>query len=131
MSGDHICICKYPLMIIDFRDGRTIEYLAMPIEVIKNGDMPVPDIDYVNEEGLDGITRKYVAVKWQQLDHRNVKKYDVVGHVVIAGCDLSETLVGEDGHPYCTDKSIYTVFHPLEEWVEQHLIEISPNKVIV
>ncbi len=126
MSDAHICICKYPLMIIDNRDGRAIEYIAMPIEVIKDGDMPVPDIDYEETEGFDGVTRGYIAVKWQKENGNFMKKYDVVGHIVRAGCQLSETSESEDGQLQCTDKSIYTVLHPAEEWVEQHVIELEP-----
>lgn len=124
-----ICICKYPLMVTDKRDGQEIEYLAMPLEIIDGGEIPVPDIEIQDAEGLDGIFRRYVAVKWKDITpDLHVKKYDVVGHVVFAGCELSEALKGENGNIKCDTKSIYKVLHPLEEWVENHLIEISPNK---
>lgn len=125
----HICICKYPLMVTDKRDGQEIEYLAMPLEIIEGGEIPVPDIEIQHTEGLDGIFRDYVAVKWKDITpDLHVKKYDVVGHVVFAGCGLSEALKGENGHIHCDAKSIYMVLHPLEEWAENHIIEISPNK---
>jgi hypothetical protein len=125
----HICVCKYPIMVIDKRDGQEIEYLAMPLQVIENGEIPVPDIDVQNAEGLDGIVRDYVVVRWQDVTpNMHAKKYDVVGHVVIAGCELSEASKGEDGNLQCDSKSIYTVFHPLEEWKEKHIIEIPPMK---
>lgn len=116
-------------MVIDGRDGNDVEYLAMPVEVIKDGDIPVPDIDVQETEGLDGITRYYVVVKWQQIKPgMHVKKYDVVGHIVEAGCELSETEKGEDGHLQCTSKNIYTVYHPIEEWIDKHVVELTPEK---
>lgn len=125
MSG-HICVCKYPLMIIDGRDGMNIEYLAMPVEVIKDGDIRVPDIDHEEAKGFDGVTRDYISVKWQEIkDGMVMKKYDVVGHIVYAGCEPSETSKEEDGTLVCIDKSIFTVLHPAEEWVEKHVIELG------
>ncbi len=126
----HICVCKYPLMIIDKRDSQDIEYLAMPLEVIEDGEISVPDIDVLDTEGLDGIIRHYVAVTWKEVTpDLHVKKYDVVGHVVTAGCEISEASKGEDGHLQCDSKDIYVVLHPLEEWIDKHIIELSPGKV--
>ncbi len=116
-------------MVTDKRNDQEIEYLAMPLEVIEGGDMPVPDIEVQNTEGLDDIVRQYVAVKWKDITpDLHIKKYDVVGHVVFAGCEVSETLKGEDGGLKCDAKSIYMVLHPFEEWIENHMIEISPIK---
>lgn len=124
----HICVCKYPLLIIDKRDGQEVEYLAMPIQVIEDGELPVPDIDVQETEGLDGIIRGYVVVTWKDVTpEMHVKKYDVVGHVVTAGCELSEASKGEDGQLQCDSKSIYTVAHPIEEWINKHIIELSPE----
>lgn len=114
-------------MVIDNRDGNSIEYIAMPIEVIKDGDIPVPDIGYEEVEGSDGITKSYIAVKWQKIrDGDVVRKYDIVGHIVTAGCQLEDASKGDDGKMACSEKSIYTVLHPAEEWVEQHVIELKP-----
>jgi hypothetical protein len=127
----HLCVCKYPLMVIDKRDGQEVEYLAMPLEVIEDGEFPIPDIDTVEAEGLDGIIRYYISVTWKQITpDMHVKKYDVVGHVVTAGCELSEATKGEDGHLQCDSKSIYVVFHPIEEWIEKHIIELSPSQIV-
>jgi hypothetical protein len=54
-----------------------------------------------------------------------MKKYDVVGHVVFAGCELSEASKGEDGILACDEKSIFKVLHPAEEWIEKHVIELG------
>ena len=125
----NICVCKYPLMIIDKREAKEIEYLAMPLEIIDGAEMPVPDIEIQDTEGLDGIFRRYVAVKWKDITpDLHVKKYDVVGHVVFAGCELSETLKEENGNLHCDTKSIYKVLHPFDEWKENHVISISSSK---
>ena len=99
----------------------------MPIEVIKGGDLPVPDIEYEDTEGLDGIIRGYMSVTWQKVkDGDLVKKYDVANHVVTAGCQPEEASKGEDGKLICDEKNIYVVLHPVQEWVEQHIVELSP-----
>lgn len=117
------------MMIIDKRDGQEVEYLAMPLEVIEDGEIPVPGIDILETEGLDGITRNYVAVTWKEVTpDLYTKKYDVVGHVVTAGCELSEASKGEDGHLQCDSKDIYVVLHPIEEWIEKHIIDLPPEK---
>jgi hypothetical protein len=116
-------------MVTDKRNGQEIDYLAMPLEIIDSGIIPVPDIDIQHAEGLDGIFRDYVAIKWKDITpDLHVKKYDVVGHVVFAGCELSEALKEKDGNIKCDTKSIYMVLHPLDEWVENHIVEISPTK---
>ena len=97
----------------------------MPIEIIKDGDMPIPDIEYEKTEGLDGIIRDYIAVTWQKVkDGDVVKKYDVNSHVVTAGCQLGEASKEEDGKLACDEKNIYVVLHPIEEWIEQHIVEL-------
>ena len=80
-------------MVIDKRDAKEVEYLAMPLEVIENGEISVPNIDVQEAEGLDGIMRNYVVVRWQDITpNMHTKKYDVKGHVVTAGCELSEAI---------------------------------------
>ena len=117
-------------MIIDDRDGKGIEYLAMPVEVIKDGDIRVPEIDHEETEGLDGVIRNYISVTWQEIkDGMVMKKYDVVGHVVFAGCELSEASKGKDGILACDEKSILKVLHPAEEWVEKHVVELGKTSI--
>jgi hypothetical protein len=125
-----VCICKYPLMITDKREGQEVEYLAMPLEIIEGGIVPVPDIEVQNTEGLDGIKRRYVAIKWKDITpDLHVKKYDVIGgHIVFAGCELSEALKEDNGNLRCDAKSIYKVLHPYEEWIENHVVEIPSTK---
>lgn len=112
-------------MIVDNRDGKGVEYLAMPIETISDGEVPVPDIEYEETEGLDGITRGYIVVTWKKVEDGDiVKKYDIVGHLVTAGCQLEDASKGEDGKVVCDEKNIYVVHHPVEEWIDQHIIEL-------
>lgn len=119
----HICVCKYPLIIVDTREGKEIEYIAMPTEIVSGGDMPVPTIEPIETEGLDGIKRRYIAVQWQELTHENVREYDVAGHVVIAGCDPSSVSI-VDGEWKCESKDIYLVLHTFEDWTIQHFIQL-------
>ncbi len=129
----HICTCKFPLLIIDSRDGKgkEIEYLAMPIQTIEGGDMSVPDIEYVETEGFDGITRGYISVTWKKVEKGDiVKKYDVVGHIVTAGCQPEDASKGEDGMLVCDEKNIYVVLHPIEEWIDRHIIDLHPGVAV-
>lgn len=124
----HICVCKYPLLIVDNRDGQEIEYIAMPIDVIKGGGLSIPDIDFEETEGPDGIIRDYISVKWRTVKQGDVvKKYDVAGHIVTAGCEFSETSKGEDGKFVCDEKSIYVVLHPADEWLDQHVLSVPKD----
>lgn len=119
----YVCVCKYPLIIIDNRDGENVQYTAMPTDLIEGGDIPAPTIVPIKTEGLDGILRNYIAVQWQQLTHQNIKGYDVVGHVVYAGCEPSEIKI-VDGEVKCDSKKIYIVLHPEEEWIDHHMIQL-------
>lgn len=99
----------------------------MPIETIENGEVSIPDIEYQETEGLDGIVRGYMSVTWKPVqDGDVVKKYDVAGHVVTAGCQLEEA-TKEDGKLVCDTKSIYVVLHPIEEWIDHHIIELPSS----
>ncbi len=130
---DQICICKYPIILIDNREGKAIEYIAMPTQVINATDIPIPFIDPVETEGPDGIKRKYIAVKWQEVpldkgDSKSngvVKRYDhhIPDHIVIAGCEASEISI-IDGEMKCDIKSIYTVLHTWEDWRDFHFIQL-------
>lgn len=119
----HICTCEYPLLIIDNRSGQNIEYLALPTEVIHGemgGEPFEPIMDTYETEGLDGIIRLYMAVVWKEPDHDGIKKYDVKGHIVYAGCSLEDL--------QCDTKSIYAVLHPIDEWLSHHIIELKKEE---
>lgn len=116
-----ICTCKFPLIIVDERDGKEIEYFAMPIETIQDGsggfdDSSLPDMEVVEAESLTGIIGTYMKVVWKE-PHSGTSKYDVHGHVVVAGCP-------EDALE-CDAKNIYVVYHPIEEWIDHHIVELK------
>lgn len=116
----HICVCKYPLIILDNRDGNNIEHIAMPTELIDGGYIPSPTIVPVTIEGVD-----YMAVEWQEhKDNDHIKEYEVVGHKVLAGCEPSEIKIA-NGAVTCDTKKIYVVLHPKDEWTTKHIVELK------
>lgn len=124
MVASGICVCRYPLKIIDKRDedgdGKNgIEHISIPLSVIDN-EMGGQAILPIIEEDIEIDGRKYTAVLWRELDHDNVKTYDVRDHIVIAGCEKEEL--------QCDAKSIYSVFHPSEEWRKVHIVVLENEK---
>ena len=112
-----ICICKYPILLIDSRDGKDVTYLSMPVEIIVDGYFDtIPDMEVVETESLTGITGYYMKVTWKEPPF-TAKKYDVRGHIVVAGCP-EEAL-------QCDSKNIYVCYHPLEEWIDGHIVELK------
>lgn len=115
-----ICPCMYPMIIFDNRYDEQIEYLAIPKEIIKEkGDITLPEIEIINLKG-----KEWMAVTWNTLSHNNVKDYDVNDHIVIAGCDIS-SMVEKEGKLRCDEKKIYIVLHPMDEWLDHHVIELK------
>lgn len=116
-----ICVCRYPLVIVDRRDGNTKKdeklFLSLPVEILTDKYIPTPEIDLVKEKGFDGIERDYVKVKWRDIESKIGKRYNVHDHIVVAGCPEDQLT--------CDEKNIYEVYHPLEEWESIHIIEIG------
>lgn len=118
-----ICVCRYPLMITDKRFGDDIVHISMPLEVIKGmSEMPIPDMEVIDEKGFDDIVRKYMMVRWQEsfdesFDISKTKRYNIQDHIVIAGCPEDQLK--------CDIKSIYTVYHPMDEWNSYHMLELK------
>lgn len=112
------CSCKYPLIILDERDGKEIQFLGMPLDVIGegNGFDNLPDTEVVETESLTGIIGQYMKVTWQD-PPESAKKYDVVGHIVVAGCPEEDL--------QCDTKNIYVVYHPISEWIDEHIVELK------
>jgi len=113
-------------MIVDKREGRNIDYLAIPNESIDSygGDIPIPRMDVVDHEDSDKTVRKYVAVIWKDHEGDDVKTYDSNGHVVVAGCKKSD-ITEIEGKLQCSQKSLYRVLHPISEWSKHHIVEIT------
>lgn len=117
-----VCPCKYPLHVIDNRDDDEIEYLAFPDDYIDDvdGEIAVPEFDIIEEKGFDGKVHEYMAVMWHDPSNAITKKYDVAEHIVIAGCESKS-----DGKKIqCKKKELYIVMHPLDEWLEHHVVEL-------
>lgn len=100
------CPCDYPVLI----DYKGIPFIAFPLEEFEQGEINIPDI----EEDESG---KWVIVKWKKNIHGNVKEYDVIGHIVLAGCEENELS--------CSKKDIYHVYHPIDEWNKEHMLKIK------
>lgn len=120
-----ICTCKYPLIVIDERDSESVEYVSLPLEIADDGIFYIPTIEYIKTEGLDGIIRDYVSVIWKKPADIDVSAYDVDGHVVIAGCEYPEEALENERQRSCDKKSIFVVMHPMNEWIERHIIHLS------
>lgn len=84
-----------------------------------------PQFEEVKEEGFDGIIHEYMAVVWKDPKNATTKKYDINNHIVVAGCDFPTE---KKGKLKCVDKQIYVVLHPIDEWIEHHMIKISTEK---
>lgn len=120
----YVCVCKYPIIVKDNREGDNIEYTALPTELIEGGEVPAPVISPIRTKGLDGIVRNYIAVQWQELmDNIEIKEYDVLGHIVYAGCEPSEIKI-VNSQAKCDSKKIYIVLHPTEEWNNHHIVQL-------
>ncbi len=117
-----VCVCKYPLVFIDNRNGDSISYISIPEEVFEDEEsIDNPEFEEVTEEGFDGKMHDFMAVIWKNPKDAVTKKYDVNDHIVIAGCDSST-----DGKKMkCKKKELYMVLHPVDEWISHHIVEIK------
>jgi hypothetical protein len=103
-------------MIKDKRYGGSDTYISIPLEITGGIEVPIPDMEVVDEIGFDNIKHKYMKVKWQDDIPIWAKRYNVNEHIVMAGC--SEEKLS------CDTKSIFAVSHPIEEWNEYHTIDL-------
>lgn len=126
-----ICVCRYPIMLTDKRDGLDNEFICIPVEIIDGENIPTPQIELVKEDSLlfdeslrkfikendfDNKTKEWIVVKWNKPSNVT-KKYNVNNHIVIAGCPEDQL--------ECDSKSIYEVYHPVDEWYSDHMMEIG------
>ncbi len=124
-----ICVCRYPIMLTDKRDGLENEYICIPVEAVEGDNIPTPQIEYIKEKDLDESLRKFIkendfenskkewiVVKWNKPSNA-AKKYNVNNHIVIAGCPEDQLT--------CDSKSIYEVYHSAEDWYSDHMVEIK------
>lgn len=124
-----ICICKYPIILTDKRDGLENKFISIPVEIIDGDCIPIPQIEHVKEDDLDeslrkfikendfdNKARKWIVVKWNK-PSSTAKMYNKNNHIVTAGCPEDQLT--------CDAKSIYDVYHPIDEWDSLHDIEIG------
>lgn len=115
-----ICICRYPIMITDKRFGGSDTYISIPLEVVDGVEVPVPDMEVVKEKDFSDKMATYMKVKWQDDIPSWANRYNVNDHIVMAGCP-EERLS-------CDTKSIFAVFHPIDEWNGYHMIDLNEKK---
>lgn len=118
-----ICICKYPLIVIDKRDGYEKIFVSLPIDIFDEiEELAIPDMEVVKEKDFDDKMTTYMKVRWREIpkNTKNQKRYNVNDHIVIAGCPEDKLS--------CDMKSIYEAYHPIDEWNSYHMIELSEKK---
>lgn len=111
-----ICVCKYPLIIVDIRDGDIKEFISIPLEIADESFIPIPDMEVVEEKGFDDKIGKYMKVTWN-IPSGTPKRYNINEHIVLAGCPEEEL--------QCSTKSIFEVYHPIDEWNAYHMLELK------
>ncbi len=121
-----VCPCEFPLVFLDNRHGEDISYISIPEEIFKEwGSIEVPLFEEIKDKGFDDELHDYMAVIWRDPKNATTKKYDINDHIVIAGCDLP---TDNKGKLKCVEKEIYVVLHPIDEWIDHHMIKISDEK---
>lgn len=128
------------------RDGQDIKFLAIPMKTISESSRGlesdiVPEIEIVDHESIlsddSSIVRQFMKVVWLKVTDEFVKKYDVRGHVFIAGCKPSDIvkekefdhLEGKEKEVLqCSEKGIFAVLHPMDEVLEKHIVELESLK---
>lgn len=105
-------------------DGKGIDFIAVPFDAIEDRQIYVPDTEVIEQE-VDGIVRLYMVVMWKEPIDEYVKKYDVRGHIFVAGCEPSHLKENEEGKLQCDEKSIFITMHPIDEWVDHHIVELG------
>jgi len=109
-------------VFLDNRDGDNIDYISIPSEILREmGEVRV-DFEEVKEKGFDGEMHDYMAVIWKDPSNATTKKYDVNNHIVIAGCDAK---VVNGKKLQCKKKELYIVFHPIDEWISHHIVDLQ------
>lgn len=130
-----ICICRYPIILTDKRDGLENKFICIPVEIVDGDSIPIPQMELVKEIDLDESLRRFIKESFNDSDNKSkewivvkwnkpsnvAKKYKINNnHIVIAGCTEDQL--------ECDVKSIYEVYHPVDEWYSDHMIEIGKNR---
>jgi hypothetical protein len=130
------------LEIVINRDSQDIKFLAIPMSTIEERGLQseIPEIEMVDHETnlSDGtaIVRQFMKIVWLKISDESTKKYDVRGHIFIAGCKPSDMikekeldLEGKEKEVlHCSEKGIFVVLHPIDEFLEKHIVELENIK---
>lgn len=139
MDEDGIKKQKGDIEFVVNRDGQDIKFLAVPFESVGIRGIAIPETDTVyhdvkiGEKCDDVIAKQFTKLTWQKLDGKHFKKYDVRGHIFIAGCEPSDThkefdeLEGKEVLK-CKDKTVYSILHPIDEFIDLHILELEQIK---
>lgn len=109
------------------RDDQDIKFLAVPFKGIAERGVDIPDIEIVDHES-DGVVKQFMKVTIIKIEKGTyTKKYEVKGHIFVAGCELSETNDSDKSEeaPKCIDKLVYEILHPIDEFIEKHIVELK------
>jgi len=106
-------------MITDKRDGTDKIFISIPLEILDGVEVPIPDMEVVDEKDFDDKMATYMMIKWQEIP-KNAKRYNINDHIVMAGC--------QEDQLSCDTKSIFIVYHPIDEWNAYHMIELKEKK---
>lgn len=127
-------------------EGKDVKFLAIPFETVEKRHIEIPEVEMIDYDipiGLSGdhITKQFTKVTWKKVTDEFIKKYEIKGHIVIAGCKHPETLIdidkidksingpGSDGNKlHCTEKEIFAVLHPMDEFLDEHFGDIETVK---
>lgn len=134
------------------RDEQDIKFLAIPFKDIAERGVDIPDIEIIDNES-DGVIKQFMKVTIIKVGKGTyTKKYDVRGHIFVAGCEFSETIKSSDKSeaqsterseverapdesrgeaPKCADKLVYEILHPIDEFIEKHIVDLNNNETIV
>lgn len=129
--------------IVIVRDGSDIKFRAMPMKTMDSrgpefrAEDIIPESEMVDHEVMlsDGstIVKQFMKLKWVPTTDEFLKKYDVKGHIFVAGCKPSELvkekevdLEGKETEVLkCSEKGIFSVLHPIDEYLEKHIAELE------
>jgi len=117
------------------RDDQDIKFLAIPCADIIERGIDIPDIEMVDHE-YSGVIKQFMKVTWMRAGSGTyTKEYEVREHIFIAGCEFSDTIKRsefdanssdkENETLKCVDKSVYAILHPIDEFVDKHIVELA------
>lgn len=123
------------------RDGVNVNFIAVPFSEVGTRGIPVPENDIVYHDvkiGNDIVSKQFTKLTWQKPDGKHFKKYEVRDHYAVAGCEPSETYreseydnEGKEKEVLkCVNKDVFEVLHPIDEFINMHVLELEKLKIV-